>query len=136
MELDPYLMFNGNCAEAFQTYAKIFNGQVTMMMTFGESPEVDKIEPHWRDKIMHAHLVFGPNVLMASDAPPQYREDMQGVSLSLKVDSAAEAERLYDALSDGGSVQMPLGETFWAHRFAMLTDRFGIRWMINCERAA
>lgn len=136
MELNPYLMFNGNCAEAFQAYARIFNGQITMMMTFGQSPEADKIPPDWRDKIMHAHLVFARNALMGSDAPPQYREDMQGVSLSLKVDTASEAERLYSALTEGGSVQMPLGETFWAHRFAMVTDRFGIRWMINCEKAA
>ena len=90
----------------------------------------------WRKKILHARLVFGDNVLMASDAPPGRFEKMQGFSVSLVLKDPDEAERIFNAFANGGTVRMPLGETFWAIKFGMLTDRFGTPWMVNCEKAA
>jgi PhnB protein len=85
---------------------------------------------------MHARLVFGDNVLMASDAPPGRFRKTQGMEVALNMKEPAEAERIFNALAEGGSIMMPLGETFWAVKFGMLTDRFGTPWMINCEKAA
>lgn len=89
-----------------------------------------------RKKIIHARLVGNGMLLMGSDAPPDRYEPMKGFSVTLNVNEPAEAERVFNALADGGSVRMPLGETFWAKKFGMLTDRFGTPWMINCEKPA
>lgn len=89
-----------------------------------------------RKKIIHARLVGNGMLLMGSDAPPDRYEPMKGFSVTLNVNEPAEAERVFNALADGGSVRMPLGEMFWAKKFGMLTDRFGTPWMINCEKAA
>ena len=133
MQLDPYLLFNGNCAEAFKAYEKILGGKIELMMTHGESPMADQVKPEWRDKIIHARMVAQGQVLMASDAPPEHYEPMQGFSVSLSVGQAAEAERIFKALSDGGQVRMAMQKTFWAERFGMLVDPFGTPWMINYE---
>ena len=133
MELSTYLFFNGNCKEAFQFYEKTFGGKIELMMTYGESPEKDKCGPESRDKIMHVRLKLGNYSLMASDAPPQHYNKPQGFSISYSVNGKDEAQRLFNALSDNGTVIMPLGKTFWAESFGMCVDRFGIHWMINCE---
>jgi PhnB protein len=134
MQCNPYLIFNGNCEEAFKFYEKILAGKIIAMMKFAETPAADAHGPDFRNKIVHARLSFGNNVLMASDAPPQHYEPMRGMSVTLNVDTPNEAERIYKALSDGAQVRMALQETFWALRYAMLTDRFGTPWMINCEK--
>jgi PhnB protein len=134
MQCNPYLVFNGNCEPAFKFYEKVLGGKIIGMMKFGETPAADMHGPDFRDKIVHARLSFGNNVLMASDAPPQYFEPMKGMSVSLNVDTPDEAERIYKSLSDGAQIKMALQETFWALRYAMLTDRFGTPWMINCEK--
>jgi PhnB protein len=104
------------------------------MMPFGDSPACDAIPADYRDKIMHARLVVNGQALMASDNHPDYpHEGVKGCSISLNVDSISEADRIFAGLSEGGSVQMPLEKTFWAARFGMATDRFGVPWMINCE---
>jgi len=136
MQLNPYLTFNGQCAAAFTFYEKCLGGKIEMMMTHGDSPMADQMPPVLRDKIMHARLVIGDKVLMGSDAPPERYEGAKGFSVSLGIDKPAEAERIFTALAEGGTVQMPLQETFWALRFGMLVDRFGIPWMVNCERPA
>jgi PhnB protein len=105
-------------------------------MTFGGSPMEDRAPAEWRDKIMHARLTVGANVLMGSDAPPDRYEPMKGITVSIGVDDPAEAERIFHALAEGATVQMPIQQTFWAARFGMLTDRFGTPWMINCEQRA
>ena len=134
MQLNPYLSFNGNCAAAFRFYEKVLGGKIAMSMTYGESPMAAQTSPDFRDKIMHTRLITGDAVLMGSDAPPGRYQQASGITVALGVDTAAEAERIFHALAEKGTVQMPIAETFWAVRFGMLTDQFGIPWMINCEK--
>ena len=103
------------------------------MLTHAGTPAEGQVPANWRDKIMHACLVVGDEVLMGSDAPPEHFQQPQGFSVALGVDEPAEAERIFNALADKGTVRMPIQQTFWALRFGMLVDRFGIPWMINCE---
>jgi len=132
MKIIPYLTFNGQCKQAFELYQSVLGGEL-FSMSFAEAPE-DVGMPKDPELILHTCLTVGGFSLMASDCPPgqQYRKP-QGVSVSLNVDSVAEAERLFQGLSVGGNVHMPLAKTFWAERFAMFEDRFGIAWMVNCE---
>jgi PhnB protein len=134
MQTNPYLLFNGQCKEAFQLYERVLGGKVVTMLTHAESPMAEKTDPGWRDKILHATMMVGATVLMASDAPPGYYERPAGFSVSLSLKEPAEAQRIFKALSEGGTVKMPLQKTFWAEAFAMLVDRFGTPWMINCEQ--
>lgn len=132
MKIHAYLMFDGQCEAAFNRYAEVFGGQLEMMR-YADSPEDMEIPAEYRQRVMHVCLSVGDQLLMASDNLPQYPyEGIKGCSVSLQVDNVPEAERLYAALSAGGSVQMELQATFWATRFAMFTDRFGVSWMINC----
>jgi len=134
MKVNPYLSFNGNCAAAFGFYQKALGGTIPMTMTYGESPMCDQTPAEFRDKVMHTRLIAGDAVLMGSDAPPDRYQKTQGATVALGVDSAEEAERIFHALAENGTVTMPISETFWAVRFGMLTDQFGIPWMINCEK--
>jgi PhnB protein len=134
MHINPYLSFNGKCAEAFKFYAQVLGGDNVMMMTYGESPMAAQTAPEHKDRIMHARLKAGDMVLMGADAPPQFYTPMQGMVVSLSVDAPAEADRIFKALSENGTVRMPIQETFWAQRFGMLIDRFGTPWMVNCEK--
>ncbi|MDM8349760.1 VOC family protein [Pseudomonas sp. sp1636] len=132
MKIHAYLMFDGQCEAAFSFYAKCLGGTLEMMR-YAESPDAGEIPTQFQQRIMHACLTVGDQLLMASDRPPQSpHEGIKGCSISLQVDNLPEAERLYAALAEGGSVQMELQQTFWATRFAMLSDRFGVSWMINC----
>lgn len=132
MKMHAYLMFDGQCEAAFNRYAEIFGGNLEMMR-YADSPEDMQVPYEYQQRVMHVCLTVGDQLLMASDNLPQYPyEGIKGCSVSLQVDNVPEAERLYEALSEGGSVQMELQATFWATRFAMLTDRFGVSWMINC----
>ena len=135
MTLNPYLNFNGTCKEAFEFYQKVLGGQIVAMMTHGETPAAGHTAPEWQDKIIHARLVVGSAVLMGSDAPPQYFQPAAGMTVSIMVDTAEEAERVFAGLSEGGQIQMPMEETFWATRFGMATDKFGTPWMVNCEKS-
>jgi PhnB protein len=136
MQLNPYLNFNGNCATAFKFYEKCLGGKIAMMMTFAESPMAEQVPAALRDKVMHARMTIGDQVLMGSDAPPDRYDPMKGFSVSLSVDNAADAEKIFNALAANGTVQMPIQKTFWAERFGALVDQFGTPWMINCEGAA
>jgi PhnB protein len=136
MQLNPYLIFNGQCEAAFKFYERCLGGKIEFILTHGDSPMAQQTPAGWRDKIMHARLVVGDKVLMGSDAPPERYEGPKGFSVSLGIDQPAEAERIFSALAENGTVQMPLQETFWALRFGTLVDRFGIPWMVNCERPA
>lgn len=132
MKINAYLIFDGQCEAAFDFYAELLDGNLELMR-FGESPEAGEIPPQFHERIVHACLTVGDQVLMASDTIPQHpHEGIKGCSITLQVDNVPEAERLFEALSAGGSVQMPLQATFWATRFAMLSDRFGVPWMISC----
>lgn len=134
MKINPYLSFNGTCKAAFTFYAQCLHGEIVMMMTPADAPAEAQCPPGSSDFILHARLLVGDQVLMGSDAPEGRYQPAQGVFVSLNIDEPAEAERVYNALSEGGTVHMPLQETFWAQRFAMLADRFGTAWMINCEK--
>ena len=134
MQLNPYLFFTGNCKDAFTFYEKVLGRKIIAMMTHKETPAAEHTKPEWQDKIIHARMTFGDQVLMASDAPPEHHRPMQGFSVSLTVQEPAETDRIFKAFSEGAQVTMPIQETFWAHRFGMLVDRFGTPWMINCEK--
>ena len=135
MKINPYLIFNGDCKAAFTFYAQALQGQIEMMMTFGESPAREHVPADLHNLIMHTRLLVGDQAIMGSDTTPdRTTDDMAGCSISLNVDSIAEAERVFNALKEDGSVQMPLEKTFWAARFGMLNDRFGVAWMVNCEK--
>jgi PhnB protein len=136
MQLNPYLTFNGNCAAALKFYEQHLGAKIEMKMTFGESPAADQAPAGWRDKVMHARLAIGESILMASDAPPDRYNEPKGFSVSLSVKTPAEAERIFAGLAGGGTVQMPIQQTFWAARFGTLVDKFGIPWMVNCEQSA
>ncbi|HWX01487.1 VOC family protein [Collimonas sp.] len=134
MQLHPYLNFNGTCDAAFKFYEKVLGGKITLKLRFGETPMAEQCPPGSQDQIAHVRLESGSMVLLGSDCPPEFFEKAQGTVLSLNVDNIAEAERVFNALKENGSVKMPLEKTFWAVRFAMLTDQFGTPWMVNCEK--
>jgi PhnB protein len=133
MKMNTYVNFAGNCADAFRFYEKHLGGTIGMMMTHGQAPDQSHANPEWKDAVLHARLSIGGTELMGADIPSA--EPMRSAYLSLGVDSDAEAERMFDALSDGGRVFMSMQETFFATRFGQLRDRFGINWMIMHERA-
>lgn len=137
MILNPYLIFDGDCREAFEFYAELLHAKVAMMTRYGDVPEGSgDPNPQNRERIMHARLEMGSFMLMGSDAcPPQSTyEGITGCSVSLTMESTAEAERIFAELAHGADVRMPLQKTFWAERFAMLVDRFGVPWIINCTQ--
>jgi len=133
MQLNPYLFFNGQCEAAFRFYERSLGAKIIAMMPHAGTPAEGQVPPEWRDKIIHARLVLGDQVLMGSDAPPDHFEKPQGFSVTLGIDDPADAERIFNALAENGTIRMPIQQTFWALRFGMLVDRFGIPWMINCE---
>jgi PhnB protein len=134
MQVNTYLFFNGQCEAAFKFYERCLGAKIEAMMTHAGSPAEAQAPPGWRDKILHARLVVdGGTALMGSDAPPGHFEQPQGFSVSLGITDPAQAERIFQALAENGKVQMPLQKTFWAQRFGMLVDQFGIPWMVNCE---
>ena len=135
MEIAPYLVFNGNCAEAFTLYERVLGGKVTMKMTHGESPAKEQVGPEWQDKIMHVTMAIGKQVIMGSDAPPQHFAKAQGIMVSINVAAYAEAERIFKALADGAKINMPFQKTFWSDGFGMLVDRFGIPWMVGVAQS-
>ncbi|MFZ0425485.1 MAG: VOC family protein [Xanthobacteraceae bacterium] len=135
MQMNPYLGFDGKCEAAFKFYEKVFGGKIVMMMKYGDSPMAGKTPPELKDNVMHARITVADDVvLMGSDAPPQMYEPMKGMSVSVSIDKPDDADRIFAALAENGTVRMPIQETFWAQRFGMLTDQFGTPWMINCER--
>ena len=135
MEVNAYLNFNGNCEEAFKFYEQATGGKIEMKSLWADSPMADQM-PAMKDKIIHARIRIGDTVLMGSDTPPDRFEKAQGFSLSLGAATAADAERLFQALSAGGEVRMPMSQSFFAERFGMLVDKFGIPWMVVCQKPA
>jgi len=134
MRLHTYLNYGGNCEQAFRFYEKHLGGKVTMMMTQGEQPNAKDVRPDQKNAILYARMRIGETDLMGSDVPSERFQPMRSVYLSLSLDSIDEAERIFTLLSDGGEIFMPMQETFFAFRFAMLRDRFGTSWMIINER--
>jgi len=131
MQVQPYLSFEGRCEEALEFYRSAVGAEVIMLSRFKDAPEPGMCEPGTEDKVMHASFRIGESVLMASDGRCQGPANFQGISLSISAGDEAEADRLFNALADGGKIEMPLSKTFWSPAFGMLTDRFGVSWMIN-----
>ncbi|MGA2348909.1 MAG: VOC family protein [Terracidiphilus sp.] len=134
MKLTTYLNYGGNCAEALHFYEKHLGGKILTIFTFDQMPEPKNFPPGFEKRVMHARIMIGETMLMASDGPPDKFEPMRSVYLALGVNSNEEAESLYALLKEGGEIFMPIGETFFAQRFAMLRDKFGTSWMIIHER--
>lgn len=133
MQVNPYLMFNGNCEEALRFYEQTIGAKIDSLMKNAGSPAEEHMPPDWGDKVLHARFTIDGNVVMASDAPPGHFSQPQGFSLSLSLNDTAKGEELFNKLAEGGTLQMPFGPTFWAKGFGMCVDRFGIPWMVNCE---
>ena len=136
MQMSPYLSFKGDCEEAFKFYEQCLGGKPGEMFRYGGTPMAEHAPAGWADKIMHGSLTIGDQVLMGADAPPDRYQKPQGFSMTLGLKDQGEAERIFKALAEKGTVEMALQETFWAVRFGVLVDRFGIPWTVNCERAA
>jgi len=136
MRLHPYLTFNGQCEEAFKFYTQCLGGKIEAMFTHGGTPAAEDVPPEWHNKIMHASLTVGDDVLMGSDAPPGSYEEAKGFCVSLQIKDPTDGERIFNALAENGTVRMPFQKTFWAVGFGVVVDRFGIPWIINCEQAA
>ena len=130
MAIQPYLFFDGRCEEAIEFYKRALGAELTMMMRFKDSPDPNSCAPGQGDKVMHAQFTVGGSTVLASDGRCEGKPKFDGFSLSLTVRTEADAERLFDALADGGQVQMPLAKTFFSPRFGMVADRFGVGWMI------
>jgi len=131
MKTDLHLVFSGQCREAFAFYERTFNTKVSFTMTFGEAPEGAPVPPDGKDLILHTSMPLGSITLMGCDAPKGREATIGGFQISVSDPSSDEVERLFDALKAGGSVQMPLGKTFWSPLFGMCTDKFGVAWMVS-----
>jgi PhnB protein len=136
MQMSTYLSFRGDCEAAFTFYQRCLGGQLGPIFRYGGSPAADQAPADWQDKVMHGSVTVGGQVLMGADIVPDRYEPTRGVSLSLQMNDPAEAERIFGELAEGGRVRMPLEKTFWAERFGMVVDRFGIPWLVNCEAGA
>jgi PhnB protein len=140
MDLNTYLFFDGQCEEAFKLYERVLGGKICGLMRYGDVQE-GPLSLKGSNRVIHASLRVGDRILMGSDTPPaggampgqQYLKP-QGFRTNIGVDTPAEAERIFNALAEGGSVTMPMAETFFAHRFGMFTDRFGAPWMVTCSK--
>jgi PhnB protein len=133
MVVEPYLYFGGRCEEAIEFYRTAVGAHIEMILRFKDSPEPPPpgvVPEAFADKIMHSSFRIGETIVMASDGCNEAPAKFEGITLSLRVADAAEAERMFSALSDGGEVQMALGKTFFAERFGMLKDRFGVSWIV------
>jgi PhnB protein len=133
VKVQPYLFFDGRCEEAMNFYKRALGAEVVFMMRFNESPDPPPpgmVPPGSENKVMHAAMRIGETEVMASDGRSMGQPEFKGVTLSLSVASEAEADRLFNALAEGGQVQMPIGKTFFSPRFGMVADRFGVSWMV------
>jgi PhnB protein len=130
MKFETYIFFTDQCAQAMRFYEKALGGKIEAMMTYADAPPGPYNTPDMAHKVIHARLTVGDAVLMASDGPEA--EARKGFAVAMQVDTIAEADRLFNALSDGATITMPMGETFFSKRFGMLTDKFGTPWMVNC----
>jgi PhnB protein len=130
----PYLGFNGNCAEAMRYYERALDGKLELMMSCADSPMASQVPKEFAHRIMHARLALpGGATLYAGDAMGQTYQGIHGVSITLNYDSAAEAKKIFERLADGGEVTMAMAPAFWAKSFGMVTDRFGVHWILNGE---
>ena len=131
MNLSVHLNFNGNCKDAFALYSKVFGVQQAMTMTYGQAPHGMPVPPDMKDKVMHTSIPLGGGMLMGCDVPPNGSKPIGGFQVSVGTSDLAEVKRIFNALADGGTIQMPLDKTFWSPLFGMCTDKFGVAWMVG-----
>jgi len=131
MKTDLHLVFSGQCSEAFAFYEKTFNSKIVMSMKYGDAPPGAPVPEGAKDLVMHTSMPLGSMLLMGCDAPPERKPVIGGFQVSVSSTDEAEVKRLYAALSEGGSTQMPLTPTFWSPLFGMCTDKFGVAWMVG-----
>jgi PhnB protein len=131
MQMNAYLNFRGQCEEAFTFYAECLGGKVGEIFRYAGTPLAEQVPADWHNKVMHGSLAVGDQVVMGGDVAPERYEKPKGFSFSLHMDSATQAERIFKLLAQDGTIVMPLEKTFWAARFGMLVDRFGVPWLIN-----
>jgi PhnB protein len=136
MQLNTHLNFNGQCQAAFKFYERILGAKITSMTNYETTPAAQQVSPDWRKKIRHAEMKLGQALSMGADARAERYQPPQGFSLTIQTDQPAEADRMFEALAESGQVRMPIRQTFWAARFGMLVDQFGIPWMVNCSQTA
>lgn len=132
MKVSPHLTFDGQCESAFKFYERCIGGSIVTMLTWRDSPMAEQAPLEWHDKILHATLTVGDSVLTGADVVPEQYEQPKGFFVQLGLDDPGDAERIFAVLAEGGTVQMPIQKTFWARRFGVLVDQFGIPWEINC----
>ena len=135
MKLNPYLAFDGSCREAFDFYQKVLGGRISFIQTIGESQMASSMPPESHGRVMHVTLDIGDQVLQGADAPPGQFTRPAGFCVALHFETAAEGEKVFNALAPGGTVQMPYQSTFWAKGFGMLIDQFGTPWIVNAGEA-
>jgi PhnB protein len=133
MKLNPYLLFDGDCEAAIKFYEQALGAKTLSLMRFDGAPGCAEMPAAMKSKILHARFTVGDIVVMASDCPPDRYTKPQGQALALSADKPAEAEKLFHSLAEGGAVTMPIDKTFFAERFGMVTDKFGVPWMVSCE---
>lgn len=136
MRVEPYLMLSGRCEEALAFYNYAIDAKTTMLMRFDESPDKNHpmpMPPNWDKKILHSSMTVGSTTVMMSDGMSTESVSFSGVTLSITADDEAQAKKLFDALSVGGKVDMPLGKTFWSPCFGMTSDKFGVSWMVGVD---
>ena len=134
MQLEPYLFFHGRCEEALNFYKKCLGGEIVFISRFADAPPEMNVDASFRDQVMHASIVAGDVKFMASDGRPGPGPDGDDdIALSLATSDPAEGERVFNALSEGGRITIPLGQAFWGAKFGSLTDRFGVQWMVSVQ---
>jgi PhnB protein len=134
MQLTTFLQFNGQCEAAFKYYEANLGGRIQTMLSYAGTPAASGMPAEWRSKIIHGSISIGDQVLRGSDAPADRYQEPKGFSISLETSSAVEAEQMFSLLAAGGTVRMPIESTFFATRYGTLIDRFGIPWIVVCEK--
>ncbi len=136
MQMSVHLNFQGNCADAFEFYKKVFGVKNAFTMKYADAPVGMPVPPDWKDKVMHTSIPLGEGRLMGCDAPPDRSTPIGGFQVCVESKDEAEVKRIYEALKESGSVQMPLASTFWSPMFGMCTDKFGVAWMVGIPGTA
>jgi PhnB protein len=134
MQVQPYLFLDGRCEEALDFYKKAIGAKVDNLMRWKDNPDPSMCNGPNKDKVMHAHVTIGDATVLASDGRCEGKPEFKGFALTISTKTAAEADKTFAALSDGGQVQMPMTKTFFSERFGMLADKFGVGWMVIVEK--